>query len=338
MSDVFREVNEDLRREQMKRLWRRFGPFVIGGAVLIVVAVAGYQWYQSVQNARAADSGDRYLAAINAYSDGNAEAALETLRELIDDGYREYPALARMAAANIEAELGNIDAAVELFDAVAADGGADAALRAAAEIRAAYTLVGTVSFSDIRERVSEFNQAGNAYRLLALEVLAVAAIDAGNYDQALGWASQMLSDPYRSQASDQRAQLLLAYVSSRVQTQVPAAGPADAPAIEGFEGEVPAFGAGNFGAGEVPGFDAAPGLDGLDAPGFDAPAADAPADAPADEGGGFANPDAFAPADDAPAEDPAAEEPAVEDPAGGDAAADEGAGGLEPPVLAPAND
>ena len=50
MSDIFREVDEDLRREQYKRLWDRFGGYVIGLAVLIVVAVGGYkawEWWET---------------------------------------------------------------------------------------------------------------------------------------------------------------------------------------------------------------------------------------------------------------------------------------------------
>lgn len=289
MSDVFREVNEDLRREQLKKLWKRVAPFVIGGAVLIVVAVAGYQWYQSVQESEAADSGDRYQAAMSSYSDGDLEGALEVFLSLAEDGYADYPALARMAAGNIQAELGNVEAAAALFDAVAADSSTDDALRAAATMRAAFTLVGTAPFNEIRQRVEEFTEVGNAYRLLALEIMAVAAIDAGELDLALGWAAQMREDPFRGVDSDQRANLLLAYISSRLNFDVPADAAADTPAIPALGAEFPGFDAGDLEAG-VPAFDATPVIDGAEIPGFANPAA-------ADDAG-FAEPDAVEPAEE----------------------------------------
>ena len=48
MSDVFKEVDEDLRREQLKSIWDRFGAYIIGAAVLIVVATAGYRLWADV--------------------------------------------------------------------------------------------------------------------------------------------------------------------------------------------------------------------------------------------------------------------------------------------------
>ena len=64
MSDIFREVDEDIRNERFKRLWDRFGPYVIGVAVLIVVVTAGYRGWQYWQNSQAAATGDRFVAAI----------------------------------------------------------------------------------------------------------------------------------------------------------------------------------------------------------------------------------------------------------------------------------
>ena len=75
MSDVFREVNEDLRREQLKQLWSRYAVYIIGAAVLIVLVVAGYQVLQSIASSRSAESGDRYQAAANLYLDGDLEGA-----------------------------------------------------------------------------------------------------------------------------------------------------------------------------------------------------------------------------------------------------------------------
>ena len=54
MSDIFREVDEDIRRDQIKKLWDRFGPYVLGLALLIVLGTAGYRgWGHNFRDLRA---------------------------------------------------------------------------------------------------------------------------------------------------------------------------------------------------------------------------------------------------------------------------------------------
>lgn len=54
--NIFREIDEELRSDRMRNLWRRFAPFVIGGAIAIVALVAvneGWSWYTKSQSAQA---------------------------------------------------------------------------------------------------------------------------------------------------------------------------------------------------------------------------------------------------------------------------------------------
>ena len=227
MSDVFREVNEDLRREQLKQLWRRFGKYIIGGAVLIVVIVAGYQILQSVQQSKERDSGDRYQAAFDLYRNGDLDGATTGFLALTEDGYGGYPTLAVMALANIRAEQGDIAGAVQTFDQVAADNSVNEGLRNSAKIRAAFLLIDTASFTDIENRLSEFMDSGNPYRVLALEALSISAIAAGNYQQAGQYVVQMVQDPFANSTTNARAQTLYAYINAHMPA-TPAGGEAAA--------------------------------------------------------------------------------------------------------------
>ena len=137
MSDVFREVNEDLRREQLKQLWNKYGKFVVAIAVLIVVAVAAYQFLDARQQRQASESGDRFQAAVDLYAAGDLVSAEAAFLALAEDGHGDYPTLALMSAAGIRAETGDIAGAAAAFDAVALANNTDPALRDAARIRAA---------------------------------------------------------------------------------------------------------------------------------------------------------------------------------------------------------
>jgi len=252
MSDVFREVNEELRREQLKKLWQRFGKYVIGAAVLIVLAVAGYQIVQGIQARQSAESGDRYQAATDLYFDGEFAAAEAAFLALAEDGYGGYPTLARMSAAGVRAEQGNVAGAVELLDQVIADNGTEPALRDAARIRAAYFLVDTASLAEIRQRVEPLSAEGSAYRIVALEIMAVSAIQAEEYDLALDWVIGMANDPLASQATNARATSLFSYILANRPADQPVPTAEElpgllAPAVDpaaGFaaEGEAPAAG------------------------------------------------------------------------------------------------
>lgn len=258
MSDVFREVNEDLRREQLKQLWKRYGIYLIGAAVLIVVVVAGSQILQSMEQSRSAESGDRYQAALDLYLDGDLVAAEAAFVELVEDGYGGYPTIALMAAAAVRAELGDTEGAIAAFERVANDNGADQELRNVALIRAALLLADTETPEQILERVSPFLEVGSPYRALALEALAVAAINTEEYDRALAWVIDMTEDPYvqNNNAVLTRASILFTYITAR-QAEL---APPEIPAVPA--GELPAAPAGAF-------------------PGFAAPGAETPVETPA---------------------------------------------------------
>ena len=99
MSDIFNEVDEEVRRERLKNLWDRYQVLIVAAALLLVVGVGGwrgYQWYQAKQ---AAEAGSAFQAAMALSADGKhaeAEAAFAKVAQTSPAGYRD---LARMQAA-----------------------------------------------------------------------------------------------------------------------------------------------------------------------------------------------------------------------------------------------
>ena len=273
MSDVFREVNEDLRREQLNRLWKRYRYYVIGVAVLIVIIVAGYQILQASQRAQAEDAGDRYQAAADLYLAGNLEEAEAAFVAIAEDGYGGYPALAMLAVGNIRAELGDITGAVTAFDTVAGDGGVEPAIRDVAHIRAAYLLSDTATPDQLSDRLATFLEEGNPYRALALEALALAAINNEEYDRAMGWVINMAEDTFATQAISSRANILFTYIRARQIELAPTPEEAPAPAADPFAGAAPAAPGVDLFAPAAGGDNAAPApaLDPLAAPQFQLP-------------------------------------------------------------------
>ena len=109
MSDIFREVDEDLRHEHYKRLWDRFGPYVIGLAVLIVVGTAGWRLWEYWQERSAQATGDRFVVALELAEAGDRDAAITALQEIAVDGSGQYPMLANFRAASERAASGDLE-------------------------------------------------------------------------------------------------------------------------------------------------------------------------------------------------------------------------------------
>ena len=224
MSDIFREVDEDIRRDQLKKLWDRTAPYVIGAAVLIVVATAGYRGWEYWQERQAQSSGDRFVAAVQLSDDGRTAESIAALESLVADGTGGYPILARFRIATEKAKAGDIEGAVAEFDTIAA-GNAPAEMRAMARLRAAILLVDTASLAELESRIGDLAATGTPWRHTAREVLGLAAWRSGDYEGARTHFDSLVADQEAPQDLRQRIQLMLALVDARIGE---GAAPADA--------------------------------------------------------------------------------------------------------------
>lgn len=211
MSDdsFIREVNEELRQDQAKALWTRFGPVVIGAAALIVAATAGWVGYDYWTQSRANASGDRFSAALELAGNGNLDEALTAFQALQEDGYGAYPVLARLRAATVMAERGEAEAAVAEFDAVAADGAVPQSIQDLAKLRAGYVLVDSGSYDDVAARVEVLTIGTSSLRHAAREALALSAWREGRAADALELFEQITDDDSAPRNARQRATIMV---------------------------------------------------------------------------------------------------------------------------------
>lgn len=205
----FREVNEELRSDRAKEIWRRYGAVIIGLAVAIVLGTAGWRGYVYWSETQASKSGDQFLAALNLAREGKNDQALKALDQLEKTGYGDYSVLARMRAATVLVDKGDVKAAVKAFDAVAADTEVPAAIRDIAELRAAYLLVDSGSYDDVAKRAEPLSADGNPFRSSAREALGLAAWKKGDTADAAKLFNQIANDPGASNNLRQRAEIML---------------------------------------------------------------------------------------------------------------------------------
>ncbi len=207
MSDesLFREVDEEVRQEQYKKLWARYGNLVIGVCLAVILGVGGYQGWHYWQTKQAEAAGDSFFAAAELATAGKPEDALKQFQSVSHPGFR---GLAQLREASLLATQGKAADAVKIYDAVAADATADATLRDLAKIRAAATLADTASFADIEARLKPFDAEGNPWRHVAREIMASVQWRLKDNAAAGKLVDAILADPETPASLRQRAQVM----------------------------------------------------------------------------------------------------------------------------------
>lgn len=192
--NIFREIDEELRTDRMRALWRRFAPFVIGGAIAIVALVAineGWSWYTNSQSAAASEE---LYSAFDAAEAGDLDAAQDQLDALAADGSGGYPVLAEFRKAALLAEEGDTAAAVAAYDGLA-NTQSNPRLRELAFLLAANILVDSGTLADVEARIGTLATPDSPMRRVAGELLGLAQYKAGEYAAAQESFETVLNDP-----------------------------------------------------------------------------------------------------------------------------------------------
>ena len=204
MSDIFQEVDEEVRREQLKKLWERNQSLIVAAVVLVLAGVGGYRGYEYWQGKRSAEAGAAFEAAVTLSEQGkhaDAEAAFAKVAETSTASYRTL-ALLREAA-----ELAQSDpkAAIGAYDKIAGDASVGQVLQDLAALRAGALLIDSGAFPDARTRLEPQSGAGHTFRHTARQLLALGAWQAGDTATAKRWIDIITTDA--ETPSDVRSQV-----------------------------------------------------------------------------------------------------------------------------------
>ena len=209
MSELFDEVDEEVRREQLKKLWEKYSLFIIGAALLVIAAVGGWRGYQYLEAKKAAEIGDAFNKAAELSTQNKraeAEAAFADLAAKAPSGYRM---LARLRAAG-EAADRDPQVAAKMFDDIAADRSVGTEEQALARIRAAGLLLDTASYNDVQQRLQSDAAPDATFRHAARELLALSAYRANDATAARKWLDMIEADNDTPPSLRSRAEALQA--------------------------------------------------------------------------------------------------------------------------------
>jgi hypothetical protein len=208
VSDIFDEVDEEVRREQFKKLWERYGTLFIALAFLIVAGVAGWRSYQYWQDKKAAETGAKFTAAALLAEQGKHDEAEKVFARVAAEGTAGYRVLARLREA---AELAARDpkAAVAAYDDIAASSATGQPLKDFAAVRAGMLLLDSAPLAEITRRLEPITAADAPFRHSARELLAFASWKAGDTTAMRKWTTLIRGDQETPSALRQRVEVLM---------------------------------------------------------------------------------------------------------------------------------
>jgi hypothetical protein len=207
VADIFQEVDEEVRRERLKKLWDRYGNLLIALCIVIIAGVGAWRGYEWWQAKKAGENGAAFENAISLAEAGKHQEAETAFAKIAADGTAGYRTLAKLREA---AELAPTDksAAIKAYDGLAADSGAGDVVRQLAAVRAGFLLVDTAPYSEMKTRLEPLTGPGKIFRHTARELLALSAWKSGDANAVKQWTGMIITDPQSPQSTRSRAEVL----------------------------------------------------------------------------------------------------------------------------------
>jgi hypothetical protein len=193
VSELFDEVDEEVRREQLKKLWDKYSIYFIALMVLIVAAVGGWRAYQYFEAKKAAEAGAVFDKAAELSEQGKHEDAEKAFAELAAKAPSGYRTLARLRAA-AEAASRDPKAAAKMYDDIAADRSIGGEWQDLARIRAAGLVLDSASYADMQQRLEASAAPKSTFRHSARELLALSAWRNNDMAAARKWLEAIDAD------------------------------------------------------------------------------------------------------------------------------------------------
>jgi len=193
VSEIFREIDEELRRDNLLKLWQRYGRYVIGAVVLALLIAAGIvAWRNHQQTLRQAQS-VRYEAGLSLLRQGKEAEAAKIFGSVGEEG-GGYAQLAAFEAADLAAKSGDSKAAVADYDKLAANSSLDPELRNAATLLSVMNGFPDSEPQAMIDRLKPLTESGNPWRGSALELTAAARRKSGDKAGALEIYKKLADD------------------------------------------------------------------------------------------------------------------------------------------------
>ncbi|MFL6846257.1 MAG: tetratricopeptide repeat protein [Allosphingosinicella sp.] len=208
----YREVDEELRRDQLKTYWERFGKLVIAGVVLVLALIGGFIWWQNHKEVKAGERGEKLIAAFDDIAAHRKAAATGKLDELARSGSQGHRAAALLTKADLAIEGKDLKGAAAIYKQISDDEDLAQPYRDLALVRMTALELDTLQPQAVVDRLKGLAVAGSPWFGSAGEMVAISYLRLGKPQQAAAIFAAMakdkkLPDSLRSRATQMAGSL-----------------------------------------------------------------------------------------------------------------------------------
>ena len=215
LDGLMAEIESDLREDELKRIWNRYGWTFVTVAVVFMLVVAAYEGWRAYDSREHARVALLYDQAIVAASEEKLDDAKSKFADVIAEGDQPYASLARLTDAGLRIEHNDIDGALDLYAALAADTTADVLFRDMAIVLKALHSVDRAEAKTLEAELAPLT-SDSTFKHSAIELTALLAAKQGDTARAATLAQSLADDTATPQAMRGRAQELAALYKAGV--------------------------------------------------------------------------------------------------------------------------
>jgi hypothetical protein len=212
LSDIFREVEEEVRRERVEKIWKQYGDYIIAGVALIIIAIAGYELWQRYEMNQRMKASETFFAAQQLAESGNISKATPAFAVLAKDAPNGYAEMARLSQAGSLLAAGQRLEAVAIYRSIATDDSGP--IGNVALVRAGWALADNAPRADLEKLLAPLTDPTSPWRHLAREILAYSDFHGGALGKAQGEFRAIADDKDAPEGMRRRCAAMAAYLKN----------------------------------------------------------------------------------------------------------------------------
>jgi len=206
MTESFiQEVTEDVKNDNLKAFWNKYGLYIILFVIISVSTAVGFETIKTWRQKQFQEKTQAYISAM--IEQGNYDKSISALEKIVIGNYGIYSQLARIQIADILFEQNKTEEAINMLQAIIDNSEINSKVRNLAILKLATYKVDTASIEEISELLKPIIEENNAWSPLAQDMIAMSAIKSGDFQKARTIYTQLLqnanlSDNFKSRIQD----------------------------------------------------------------------------------------------------------------------------------------
>ncbi len=212
--ELIREVDEEVKRDRLQAHLKRYGPFIAAAVVVIILGAGSGAWWVDLQQQRREALANDFAQAAALAGEGRLEEALDAFAAVAEEGDAGYRVLAGLRQAALLVEVGDNEAAVGIYDEIAAAKGVEAHFRDMAIVLGTLHAIDDGDPVALTERLAPLTADSNPWRFSARELTALLAMQTGDEARAVDLLESLADDLAAPPGIRARAAELLAAMGS----------------------------------------------------------------------------------------------------------------------------